>query len=124
MENESLFQRVRQILKIEEETDERMNKEAAALIRNIFRYMDKDAKDIMTHRKNIVAIDGREFLEDALRFMLNENFSRFPIFHEDIDEIIGFLHLREAASCYLDGKLRKVPVRDLEGYIRPVAFIP
>ena len=50
MENESLFQRVRQILKIEEETDERMNKEAAALIRNIFRYMDKDAKDIMTHR--------------------------------------------------------------------------
>ncbi len=42
MENESLFQRVRQILKIEEETDERMNKEAAALIRNIFRYMDKD----------------------------------------------------------------------------------
>ncbi|MEY8283954.1 hemolysin family protein [Lachnospiraceae bacterium 50-23] len=124
MENESLFQRVRQILKIEEETDERMNKEAAALIRNIFRYMDKDAKDIMTHRKNIVAIDGRQFLEDALRFMLNENFSRFPIFHEDIDEIIGFLHLREAASCYLDGKLRKVPVRDLEGYIRPVAFIP
>ena len=52
-------------------------KEAVVLIRNIFRYMDKDAKDIMTHRKNIVAIDGEEILEDALRFMLEESYSRF-----------------------------------------------
>ena len=47
--------------------------------------MDKDAKDIMTHRKNIIAIDGKETLEDALKFMLDENFSRFPIYKEDID---------------------------------------
>ena len=56
MENGSLFQRVRQILKIEDDMDDEAKKEAASLIRNIFRYMDKDAKDIMTHRKNIVAI--------------------------------------------------------------------
>ena len=51
MENGSLFQRVRQILKIEDDMDDEAKKEAASLIRNIFRYMDKDAKDIMTHRK-------------------------------------------------------------------------
>lgn len=124
MENGSLFQRVRQILKIEEEMDEEMKKEAASLIRNIFRYMDKDAKDIMTHRKNIVAIDEEEFLEDALTFMLNEKFSRFPIFHESIDEIIGFIHLREAVTCYLNENLRKAPIRKLEDYITPVVFIP
>lgn len=124
MENGSLFQRVRQILKIEEEMDEEMKKEAAALIRNIFRYMDKDAKDIMTHRKNIVAIDEEETLEDALKFMLNEKFSRFPIFRADIDEIVGFLHLREATVCYLSEELRKEQVKNLKEYIRPVAFIP
>ena len=64
MEEGSLFQRMKQIFH-EDEMDEEMQKEAAALIRNIFRYMDKDAKDIMTHRKNIVAIDGDWSLEEA-----------------------------------------------------------
>ena len=99
MEEGSLFQRMKNIFQAEDEKlDDWMQKEAAVLIRNIFRYMDKDAKDIMTHRKNIVAIDGEEILEDALRFMLEESYSRFPIYHEDIDEITGFLHLREAIT--------------------------
>ena len=110
MEEGSLFQRMKNIFQVEDEKlDEGMQKEAAVLIRNIFRYMDKDAKDIMTHRKNIAAIDEEELLEDALHFMLEENYSRFPIYHEDIDEITGFLHLREAVSCYLNENLRKVP---------------
>ena len=101
MEEGSLFQRMKQIFH-EDEMDEEMQKEAAALIRNIFRYMDKDAKDIMTHRKNIVAIDGDWSLEEALKFMLDERFSRFPVYQEDIDEIIGIIHLRDATSGYLD----------------------
>ena len=107
MEEGSLFQRMKNIFQAEDEKlDDGMQKEAAVLIRNIFRYMDKDAKDIMTHRKNIVAIDGEELLEDALHFMLEESYSRFPIYHEDIDEITGFLHLREAITCYLDESLQ------------------
>ncbi len=98
--------------------------EAVRLIRNIGRYLDKDAKDIMTHRKNIVAIDGEETLEEALHFMLQEKYSRFPIYVEDIDEIIGFMHLREAMTCYLIEELRNKPVKELDGYIRPVSFIP
>lgn len=124
MEEGSLFQRVRQIFQVEDEMDEGMQKEAAALIRNIFRYMDKDAKDIMTHRRDIVAIDGEEKLEDALKFMLNHNFSRFPVYKEDIDEIVGFLHLRDAIVCYLSGQNRDVPVSELGDYIRAVKFIP
>ena len=78
----------------------------------------------MTHRKNIVAIDGEDTLEEAFQFMLGESFSRFPIFHEDIDEIIGFLHLREAAACYMKEELRQVPVKELKEYIRPGTFVP
>ncbi|MFR0960835.1 MAG: CBS domain-containing protein [Dorea sp.] len=94
------------------------------LIRNVFRYMDKNARDIMTHRKNIVAIDEEESLEDALHFMLETNYSRFPIYRESIDEIIGFMHLREAMTCYLKNNYRNVPVKELHSYIRPVDFIP
>ena len=114
MEEGSLFQRMKQIFH-EDEMDEEMQKEAAALIRNIFRYMDKDAKDIMTHRKNIVAIDGDWSLE---------RFSRFPVYQEDIDEIIGIIHLRDATSGYLDESKRGCPVKELKEYLRPVTYIP
>ncbi len=123
MEEGSLFHRMKQIFH-EDEMDEDMQKEAAGLIRNIFRYMDKDAKDIMTHRKNIVAIDGEQPLEDALKFMLDERFSRFPVYHEDIDEIIGIIHLRDATSGYLDETKRQRPIKELKDYIRPVTYIP
>lgn len=123
MEEGSLFQRMKQIFH-EDEMDEEMQKEAAGLIRNIFRYMDKDAKDIMTHRKNIVAIDGDWSLEEALQFMLDERFSRFPVYQEDIDEIIGIIHLRDATSGYLDKSKRQCLVKNLEEYLRPVTYIP
>ena len=124
MEEGSLFQRMKHLFQGEDEMDEGAQKEAAGLIHNIIRYMDKDAKDIMTHRKHITVIDSGELLEDALKFMLGENYSRFPICEGEIDSIIGIIHLREAMSCYLDEKLRKVPLRELTGYIRPAAFIP
>lgn len=101
-----------------------MQRTAEKLIRNVFRYMDKDAKDIMMHRRDIVAIDAKETLEDTIRFMLQAPYSRFPIYVEDIDEIIGFMHLREAMTCYLDESLRKVPIGELKMYIRPVTFVP
>ena len=78
MEEDSLFQRMRRVFQVEEEMDEGTQKEAASLIQNIFRYLDKNARDIMTHRKNIVAIDGEDTLEEAFQFMLGESFSRFP----------------------------------------------
>ncbi len=124
MDNGSLFHRMHQIFQVEEEMDDDMKKEAAGLIRNIFRYMDKDAKDIMTHRKHIVGLDGDKTLEEALEFMLGEKYSRFPVYEDGIDEIIGTFHLREAMTCYLKPELRKIPVKELKDYIRPVSFVP
>ena len=46
-----MFQKVRQIFQVEEEMDEEMKKEAAMLIRNIFRYMDKEQKEGGVDRK-------------------------------------------------------------------------
>lgn len=65
MEEGSLFQRMKQIFH-EDEMDEEMQKEAAGLIRNIFRYMDKDAKDIMNPPKKYCSnrwrlVTGRGF---------------------------------------------------------------
>ena len=124
MEDGSLFQRMRQLFQNDDKEDEQIAIEAAKLIHNIVKYMDKDAKDIMTHRRDIVALDGDELLENALHFMLEEPFSRYPIYKEDIDEIIGTIHIKDAMQCYFKDETMQKPVALLEDYIRPVAYIP
>lgn len=94
------------------------------MIRNVLRYSEKNARDIMTHRKDIVAVDGSETLEHALQFMLDERFTRFPVYEEDIDDIIGTIHLRDAMKYYLDKELRPVKVKELKDCLREVSFIP
>nr|WP_317379852.1 hemolysin family protein [uncultured Faecalimonas sp.] len=94
------------------------------MIKNVLRYSEKNARDIMTHRKDIVAVDGSETLEHALQFMLDERFTRFPVYEEDIDDIIGTIHLRDAMKYYLNKELRPVKVRELKDCLREVSFIP
>ena len=56
-------------------------------------------------------MDGSETLEHALQFMLDERFTRFPVYEENIDDIIGTIHLRDAMKYYLNKELRPVKVR-------------
>lgn len=94
------------------------------MIKNVLQYSGKNARDIMTHRKDIVAVDGSETLEHALQFMLDERFTRFPVYEENIDDIIGTIHLRDAMKYYLNKELRPVKVKELKDCLREVSFIP
>ena len=99
-------------------------KRETKMIYNVFGYMDEEARDIMTHRKNIVAIDGSSTVAEALDFILKEKYSRFPIYNDDIDDMIGMIHLRDAMKCYFDQSLRNTPIKEMKKYIRPLVFIP
>ena len=96
----------------------------AEMITNIFEFGDKEAQDIMTHRKNILAIDRNMTLEDALDFMLSESKSRFPVYEENIDNIIGILHFRDAMRSHIEEENLLLPVGDIEGLIRETMFVP
>lgn len=68
----------------------------AEMIQNIMEFHDKAAKDIMTHRKNINALDDTTLLKDAILYMSEHSNSRYPVYHEDIDNIVGFIHIKDA----------------------------
>lgn len=68
----------------------------AEMIQNIMEFHDKSAKDIMTHRKNINALDDTTLLKDAIVYMSEHSNSRYPVYHEDIDNIVGFIHIKDA----------------------------
>lgn len=96
----------------------------AEMITNIFELGDKEAQDIMTHRKNVVAIDADTVLSDAINFMLEGKNSRYPVFEENIDHIIGILHLKDAMRFHADGEKLNCPLRELEGLMREPYFVP
>lgn len=96
----------------------------AEMITNIFEFGDKEAKDIMTHRNNIVAIDGDTPLKEAIRFMLSEKNSRFPVYEENIDHIIGILHLKDAMRIHDKDARINIPIRKIPGLLREVKVIP
>ena len=96
----------------------------AKMISNIFEFGDKEAQNIMTHRNNIVAIDADTLLRDAIAFMLEGTNSRYPVYEENIDHIIGILHLKDAMRFHGSGEKQDMPLKELEGLMREPYFVP
>lgn len=96
----------------------------AEMITKIFEFGDKEAQDIMTHRKNILAIDRNMRLSDALDYMLSESKSRFPVYEENIDHILGILHFRDAMRVHREPGNMSLAVGDIEGLLRDAMYIP
>lgn len=96
----------------------------AQMITNIFEFTDKDAKDIMTHRSNIVGIEATMTLREAVDFMLEEKNSRYPVYEENIDHIIGIIHLKDACRMLDGGKNETKPIKSIKNLIREAKFIP
>lgn len=98
-----------------------LDSEEAEMISNIIEFDEKEVRDIMTHRKKIIAIDASYSIEDALRFMLNESYSRFPLYQENIDDIIGIVHLKDVIRFHLNPELSKLSLREVasEPYFVP-----
>ena len=67
----------------------------AEMISNIFKFDDKEVSDIMTHRRHICAVDCSLSLSEAAEIMARERYSRYPVFENDTDNIIGILHLKD-----------------------------
>lgn len=80
------------------------------MISNIIEFDEKEVKDIMTRRQKIVAIDAKLSVEEALKFMLEKKYSRFPVYEEDIDNVLGILFLKDVTKYYVKngGKEEKV----------------
>lgn len=95
----------------------------AEMIHNIFEYADKEAKDIMTHRKNIVAIDADMSFYDMVAYVDDTGKSRFPVYEGDIDNIIGVLLIKDAFLFCQRNEIFRTSIKDIPGLVREVDFI-
>jgi len=90
------------------------------LIQSVVAFGDKTVREVMTPRPNLVAISADSTLEDLRRLVINEQFSRIPVYEETIDQVIGFVHVRDMFELDHGDRSRRT-VREL---IRPVRLVP
>lgn len=81
---------------------------------NIFDLDDKDAKAIMTPRTEVLAIDYDDDLATNLDFMGKNKFTRYPVFREDKDNIVGFVHIKDAYLLPEGSTMKDLKIRSIQ----------
>ena len=97
-----------------------LEEEDRKLIHSVVAFGDKSVREVMTPRPNIVAIAADKSLEDLRQLVIHEQFSRIPVYRDSIDNIIGFIHVRDIFELDAEERQRK-PLKDL---MRPIPLVP
>jgi len=86
------------------------------MIARIFDYADRVTRDEMTPRTEIIAFEANTPVDSALQVAKEFGYSRFPVYREDLDHILGYVHIKDLIWA-MQGT-------SLEALTRPVVFIP
>ena len=92
-----------------------IEEEEVELIRSAIEFNDQDAADIMTPRVDVTAIEDNATIEEAADLFRDTWFSRIPVYHEDLDHIVGILNEKDFYKMTHEGcsditRIMKEPV--------------
>lgn len=97
-----------------------IEKEDSRLIHSVVAFGDKRVREVMTPRRLMVAIDAASSLDDLRTLARNEQYSRIPVCDGSIDNIIGFVHVRDLFDLE-PGDPKRTTIADL---MRPIVGVP
>lgn len=90
------------------------------LIQSVVAFGDKQVREVMTPRPNVIAIEEKRSLEDLRELAIEQQYSRLPVYSGTIDQVVGFVHVRDMFE--LDEQERKG--RTVQELTRPVRLVP
>jgi putative hemolysin len=91
------------------------------MLYKVFDFADKEVVDVMVPRPEVVAISIALPPEDALKAVLESPFTRYPVYRESLDDIVGILHIRDLIEAMHDDGIAAV---DLASLVRPAYMVP
>lgn len=94
---------------------------AKDMISNIFDFSDTTVVEVMTHRTDIHAVEDTSSVQDVVRLSMKEGCSRIPVYHEDLDTVVGILYVKDLLRFVVPEASPDVPIAQL---MRPAYFIP
>ena len=100
-------------------TDEEELKEEKNMLEGIVRFGDETAKEVMTSRQDIVDLDFRTSFPEVLQCIVENNYSRIPVYQDSIDNIRGILYIKDLLP-----HLSKPSTFRWQSLIRPPYFVP
>jgi CBS domain containing-hemolysin-like protein len=92
------------------------------MIRNVLDFRDIRAGDLMVPRTGVTALDVAMPPEEALQLVASTAHSRYPVYRERIDNIIGILHVKDLVAYAASHDLREMQIEQLMR--TPVVFVP
>ena len=91
------------------------------MLYKVFDFADKEASDVMVPRPDVVGISIEMAPEEALRAVLESPYTRYPVYRQSLDEIVGILHVRDLISALHDSAIAEV---ELAALLRPAYVVP
>ncbi|HEV8398799.1 MAG TPA: hemolysin family protein [Gemmatimonadales bacterium] len=96
-----------------------LSKADARMLEGVFEFSEKNARDVMTPRTDMVALTAGLTLAEAADAVAAAGRSRYPVYGESLDDIVGTLHAKDI----LRG-LRATPDKTVKEIARPAFFVP
>lgn len=100
-------------------TDKEDIKEEQRMLEGIVRFGDETAKEIMTSRQDVIDLDFKSSFTDVLKCIIENNYSRIPVYQDTIDNVRGILYIKDLLP-----HLRKPATFRWQSLIRPPYFVP
>ena len=100
-------------------TDKEDIKEEQRILEGIVRFGDETAKEIMTSRQDVVDLDFKSTYQEVLQCIVENNYSRIPVYQDNSDNIRGILYIKDLLP-----HLSKGPAFRWQSLIRPPYFVP
>ena len=97
-----------------------LDEEESDMIRSIIKFDDKTVREIMTPRVDILSLPSDASIDDAMDLIAKKQFSKIPLYKENIDEITGIIYAKDLVP-YLIGSRPNVKLQSIS---RNVYFVP
>ncbi len=116
--NEAVREAIEGLIEETPESDTPISDDQRTLLANILKLRDKTVRDVMVPRVDIVGIAADTPLDDVVRLIQTEAHSRYPVYRESLDDVIGMMHIKDVLSYW--GTSKKFNLRDI---LRRVVFV-
>jgi CBS domain containing-hemolysin-like protein len=93
------------------------------MIHSVFELGDTSVREVMVPRTDVVYIERTKTLRQAMSLFLRSGFSRIPVVGEDLDDIIGFVYLKDTSKRVFDRRAAETTER-VDSMMRPVFHVP
>lgn len=116
--NEAVREAIEELIEETPESDTPISDDQRVLLANILKLRDKTVRDVMVPRADIVSIAADMPLDQVVRLIQTEAHSRYPVYREALDDVIGMVHIKDVLAYW--GTSKKFNLRDI---LRRVVFV-